>query len=59
MCAITMKNFLKQATNNFSLNLVDQSRKLITKCLNKIAGQTELTGPQISAYLLGINDHYT
>ncbi|CAG8661916.1 17087_t:CDS:2 [Cetraspora pellucida] len=35
------------------------SRKLITKCLNRIAGQTELTGPQISAYLLGLNDHYT
>lgn len=59
ICAITMENFLKQASNNFSLNLVDLSRKLITKCLNKIASQTELTGSQVSAYLLGINDHYT
>ncbi|RHZ84356.1 hypothetical protein Glove_83g12 [Diversispora epigaea] len=28
-------------------------------CLNKIVGQTEITGPQVSAYLLGFKDHYT
>ncbi|CAG8657775.1 77_t:CDS:2 [Cetraspora pellucida] len=37
----------------------NKSHKLITKYLNKIASQTELTSPQVAAYLLGINDHYT
>ncbi|CAG8676495.1 5498_t:CDS:2 [Cetraspora pellucida] len=46
-------------SDNASINLINKSRKLITKCLNKITGQVKLTSPQVSAYLLGIPDHYT
>ncbi|RHZ44335.1 hypothetical protein Glove_739g7 [Diversispora epigaea] len=59
MCAATLETFLAQKPNNNSLDVISKSRKLVTKCLNKIIGQTELTSPQVSAYLLGINDHYT
>lgn len=59
MCAATLETFMTNAVDHPSLDLVDKSRKFVTKCLNKIAGQKELTGPQVSAYLLGIPDHYT
>ncbi|CAG8715462.1 7039_t:CDS:10, partial [Cetraspora pellucida] len=53
------KSDLTQASDKTSIDIVNRSHKLVTKCLNKIVGQTELTSPQVSAYLLGINDHYT
>jgi hypothetical protein len=59
MFAATLETFLAKASDQTSLGHVDSSRRLIAKCLNKIAGQMELTSPQVSAYLLGITDHYT
>jgi len=59
MCAATLQTFLDQSSDTASLDLVDKSRKLVAKCLNKIVGQSELTSPQVSAHLLGIPDHYT
>jgi hypothetical protein len=59
MCAATLETFMAKASDYSSLDFVEKSRKFVTKCLNKIAGQKELTGPQVSAYLLGIKDHYT
>ncbi|CAG8776969.1 20610_t:CDS:2, partial [Cetraspora pellucida] len=48
-----------QPSDKPSFDLVNRSYMIVTKCLNKILGQTELTSPQVSAYLLGIPDHYT
>ncbi|CAG8732789.1 141_t:CDS:1 [Cetraspora pellucida] len=59
ICASILETFLDQLSNNDSYNLIDKSLKLITKYLNKMTGQTELTSPQVSAYLLDIDDHYT
>lgn len=58
-CAATLETFLTKATDDSSRGHVDNSRKMVTKCLNKIAGQMELTSPQVSSYLLGLSDHYT
>ncbi|RHZ46002.1 hypothetical protein Glove_639g5 [Diversispora epigaea] len=61
MCAMTLNKFVTEVSdlNELSKEFIPRSRKLVTMCLNKIVGQTEMTGPQVSAYLLGIKDHYT
>jgi hypothetical protein len=58
-CAATLESYFEKASNITTVGYVDTSRKLVLKCLNKMAGQMELTSPQVSAYLLNINDHYT
>ncbi|RHZ84007.1 hypothetical protein Glove_86g42 [Diversispora epigaea] len=61
MCAITLNKFVANvpSSDELSKEFVSRSRKLVTMCLNRIVGQTEMTGPQVSAYLLGFKDHYT
>ena len=56
---MTLNKFLIKPSDKVSQNFVEKSRRFVTMCLNKIAGQMELTGPQISAYILGLDDHYT
>jgi hypothetical protein len=58
MCAVTLDKFLAR-TDKASKGFVERSQQFVTMCLNKITGQAELTGPQVSAYLLGFKDHYT
>ncbi|CAG8698204.1 7397_t:CDS:2 [Cetraspora pellucida] len=50
-CPTTLENFLKQNSDDTTINLINKSKKLITTCLNKIAGQTELTGKLIAINL--------
>ncbi|RHZ70488.1 hypothetical protein Glove_271g119 [Diversispora epigaea] len=61
LCAMTLNKFVTKISNPIELSkeFVPRSRKLVTMCLNKIVEQTEMTGPQVSAYLLNIKDHYT
>ncbi|RHZ76723.1 hypothetical protein Glove_194g58 [Diversispora epigaea] len=57
VCAMTLNKFITKVSdpNKLSREFVSRSRKLVTICLNKIVGQTEVTGP-VSAYLLGTTD---
>ncbi|RHZ51694.1 hypothetical protein Glove_475g15 [Diversispora epigaea] len=61
LCAMTLNKFVTKISdpNELSKEFVPRSRKLVTMYLNKIVGQTEMTGPQVSAYLLNIKDYYT
>jgi len=59
ICTITLNKFLMQPLDEVSEKFIERSRRLVMLCLNKIAGRTELTGPQVAAYLLGLDDHYT
>lgn len=59
MCAATLERFWLKDGEDSSHDSVEKSKKFVTKCLNRISGQKELTGPQIAAYLLGITDRYT
>jgi hypothetical protein len=59
MYAITLDKFLTKTTDKASKGCVERSQQFVTMCLNKIIEQTELTEPQVSAYLLGFKDHYT
>ncbi|CAG8794063.1 2043_t:CDS:2, partial [Cetraspora pellucida] len=59
MYAIILNKFIMQTSDELSREYVIKSWQLITICLNKIIEQAEMTGPQILACLLNINDHYT
>ncbi|RHZ85574.1 hypothetical protein Glove_64g144 [Diversispora epigaea] len=61
LCVMTLNKFVTKISNpnELSKEFVPRSQKLVTMCLNKIVEQTEMTGPQVSAYLLNIKDHYT
>ncbi|RHZ77787.1 hypothetical protein Glove_173g80 [Diversispora epigaea] len=60
MCAMTLNKFVTEvpSSDESSNDFMLRSQKLVTMCLNKIVGQTKITGPQISAYLLGFKDHF-
>lgn len=36
-----------------------KARQLLVKCANSLISKQELSAPQVSAYLMGIGDHYT
>ena len=44
-----------QATNT-NQNLVERSKALITKCLNRITTETEISGSHVCHFLLGHTD---
>ncbi|RHZ73186.1 hypothetical protein Glove_232g142 [Diversispora epigaea] len=58
MCAMTLNKFVTEVLSSDELpnDFMLRSRKLVTICLNKIVGQMEMTGPQVSAYLLENSD---
>ncbi|RHZ87529.1 hypothetical protein Glove_33g191 [Diversispora epigaea] len=61
ICTVTLNKFITEKSDSDEMlnEFVSRLRKLVTICLNRIVGQTEMTGPQVSAYLLGFEDHYT
>ena len=40
-------------------NCVDKARRLVLRCYNSLASQQELSGVQVSTYLMDYGDHYT
>ncbi|CAG8633529.1 8063_t:CDS:2 [Cetraspora pellucida] len=46
ICASTLQMFIKQVSDETSIDLVNNLYKLVTKCFNKIVGQAELTSLQ-------------
>lgn len=45
--------------NTITENSVDKARKLVLRCYNSLASQQELSGVQVSTYLMDHGDHYT
>lgn len=60
MCTITLNKFITRILNldELSKKSISRLQKLVMICLNRIVEQTEMTGSQVSAYLLGFKDHY-
>ncbi|CAF4562110.1 unnamed protein product [Rotaria sp. Silwood2] len=44
---------------NITENSIDKARKLVLRCYNSLASQQELSGVQVSTYLMDYGDHYT
>ena len=55
-----VQSFEKQKPNiDASLNAEEKSRRLVLRCYNTLASQQELSGVQVTSYLMGWPDHYT
>jgi hypothetical protein len=49
----------ENARNGVNTTVAAQTRSLIMKCFHGTTGQQQLSGQQVSAYILGVGDHYT
>ena len=54
-----IKSNEQQRVTNDMNNAIEKSRKLVLRCYNMIASQQEVSGTQVTSYLMNYGDHYT
>ena len=54
-----IKSDEQQRVTNDMNNAIEKSRKLVLRCYNMIASQQEVSGTQVTSYLMNYGDHYT